>query len=80
MLPSLWNGFLNSFAKVNGEVPVIVSILKQLYPIELTEGGLVLGCGNIGAKMYVEKRIKELEGLLSLHLKSKTLVTIVVQP
>jgi len=80
MLPSLWNGFLNSFAKVNGEVPVIVSILKQLYPIELTDGGLVLGCGNIGVKMYVEKRIKELESLLSLHLKSKTLVTIVVQP
>ncbi|MBI4974077.1 chromosomal replication initiator protein DnaA [Candidatus Roizmanbacteria bacterium] len=80
MLPSLWNGFLNSFAKVNGEAPVIVSILKQLYPIELTEGGLVLGCGNNGVKIYVEKRIKELEGLLSLHLKSKTLITIVVQP
>lgn len=80
MLPSLWNGFLNSFEKVNGEVPVIVSILKQLYPIELTEGGLVLGCGNIGVKMYAEKRIKELEERLSLHLKSKTKVVIVVQP
>ena len=80
MLPSLWNGFLNSFAKVNGEVSVIVSILKQLYPIELTEGGLVLGCGNIGVKMYAEKRMKELEGLLSLHLKSKIKVTVVVQP
>lgn len=80
MLPSLWNGFLNSFEKVNGEVPVIVSILKQLYPVELTEGGLVLGCGNIGVKMYVEKKIKELESLLSLHLKSKTTVTIIVQP
>lgn len=80
MLPSLWSGFLNSFEKVNGEVPVIVSILKQLYPIELTEGGLVLGCGNIGVKMYAEKRIKELEDRLSLHLKSKIKVVIVVQP
>jgi chromosomal replication initiator protein len=80
MLPSLWSGFLNSFKKVNGETPVIVSILKQLYPVELTEGGLVLGCENAGVKMYTERKIKELEGLLSLHLKSKTRVSIVVQP
>ncbi|MEK7078737.1 MAG: hypothetical protein AAB929_01585, partial [Patescibacteria group bacterium] len=80
MLTSLWNEFLGSFEKNKKDAPVIASILKQVYPLELTEGGIVLGCDNNGVKIYIEKRVGELERLLSLHLKTKTSIQIVIKP
>ena len=40
----------------------------------------MLGCDNNGVKIYIEKRVGELERLLSLHLKTKTSIQIVIKP
>jgi len=80
MLQSLWKGFLEEFEKNKEGAPVISSVLKQLSPLELTDSSLVLGCENLGVKMYIEKKITELERLLSSHLHKKTTVQVVVKP
>ncbi|MFA5136043.1 MAG: chromosomal replication initiator protein DnaA [Patescibacteria group bacterium] len=80
MLQSIWKGFLDSLEKNRDQAPVISSILKQMQPLELSESSLVLGCENVGVKLYVEKKLDEIEGVLSAHLKKKTTVSVVVKP
>ncbi|SRR3989339_182930 len=79
MLQSVWVGFLESLEKDKDKSPVIPSLLKQLYPLELTDEAFVLGCENIGVKLYLEKKIKEIERGLSAHLHKKTSIKIVVK-
>ncbi len=78
MLSSLWEGFLKEFEKRKEQTPVLVSFVHQFSPLELSNDTLVLGCENAGVKLYVEKRIKEVEHALSQHLHKPTLIQIVI--
>lgn len=54
------------------------SLLKQLQPQELTETEMVLGCENMGARIFLEKRSKEIEVAVSAFLQKKMTVRITV--
>lgn len=80
MLQSIWNDFLKVFEKNKDAAPVVLSVLKQLHPLELTETQMVLGCENLGVKLYLEKKLTGVEKLLSGHLHKRTSISIIVQP
>src|SRR3989344_4287076 len=67
ILSSFWDQFLESLSKGKKNVPVLLSFLKQLNVIELTEQKIVLGCSNQGLKFYFDKRRTELEDLISSY-------------
>lgn len=68
MLSSIWKDFLQ-FADENGKVnPILLSLLKQLKPIDLQENKVVLGCESSGARIYMEKRRPEVEAVFSEFL------------
>lgn len=80
MLQSIWNDFLKVFEKNKDAAPVVLSVLKQLTPLELTDAELVVGCENLGVKLYIDKKASEIEGILSQHLHKKTALRVTVQP
>ena len=67
ILSSFWDQFLESLSKGDKNVPVLLSFLKQLKVVELTEEKIVLGCLNQGLKFYFDKRGPELEDLISSY-------------
>ncbi|HRN70655.1 MAG TPA: DnaA/Hda family protein, partial [Candidatus Woesebacteria bacterium] len=75
MSSSFWNSFLESKKEIKDKNPIYFSILKGLIPIEVKEGEVILGCTSIGARNYLEKRKKEIEQMIILHLGKKTAVT-----
>lgn len=79
MLSSIWKDFLQ-FADTDGRVnPILLSLLKQLKPIELQEDKVVLGCESSGARIYMEKRRPEVEAVFGEFLKRKIQVEFVVE-
>ncbi len=80
MLQSIWNDFLKVFEKNKDSAPVVASVLRQLHPVELTDTEFVLGCENLGVKLYLEKKLPEVETELSKHLNKKMGMRVVVQP
>lgn len=79
MLSSFWSDFLqvqNDDPKKN---KILISILKETKPLEMTEENIVLSCDNIGSKMFLEKRRDEISDLLKNHIGKNIAVNFVVQ-
>lgn len=69
MLSSIWNDFLKSQETHEQRNPILLSLLKQIKPLELSDEKIILGCENTGARMYLEKRKSQIELLLTQHLQ-----------
>ncbi len=80
MLASFWTDFLTFLSDEKEKNPIIYSLIKQLTPIELTEGKVVVSCDNQGLAYYLQKRAPTVEKYLSAFLKSKTKLQITVKP
>lgn len=80
MLQSVWEGFLEEFEKNKAVAPIVTSVIKQLYPLEMTDTLLTLGCENTGVRIYIEKKQAEIEQALSSHLKKRIAIRVVIQP
>jgi len=81
MLSDLWDQLVNSFFKprTNQEKPPIIhSILRQTKLIELTETKAVVECDNPGVKIFLDKRITDVENHFFLILKKKIKIEFVV--
>lgn len=78
ILSSFWDGFLQTLTENQKETPVLYSVLKHVKPIELTEDTVVVGCDNLGSKIYLDKRAEEIERKLSSHVKRKMKASFIV--
>ncbi|MBI3366698.1 chromosomal replication initiator protein DnaA [Candidatus Roizmanbacteria bacterium] len=78
LLSSFWDGFLETLTINQKEVPVLYSVLKHVKPIELTNETIVVGCENLGSKIFLEKRTNEIEKQLSFHIKKRVKITFVI--
>ena len=79
MLPSIWKDFLQ-FAGQNPNVNLILlSLLKQLKPVEIQGDTAILSCDSTGARIYMEKRKQEVEALLTEFLTKPIAVEFVVE-
>ena len=77
-LSSLWSDFSTKLASKQQENPVLLSILRQLKPVELTDTKIVLGCDNQATQSYLAKRANEIELELAHHLSKKLEVEFVI--
>jgi chromosomal replication initiator protein DnaA len=81
MLSELWNQLTTSFfePKSNKEKPpIIYSILKQTKLIELTESRAIVECENPGVKIFLDKKISDIESRFFLIVKKKIKIEFVV--
>jgi chromosomal replication initiator protein len=78
MLQSAWNKFLEDFAKSPHYNGIMMSVLKQVKPGELTQEKLTLICDNSGTKIYLDKKRPLLEELISGSLGNKISVELVI--
>ncbi len=78
ILSSFWDEFLLSFGKDQKAIPFLFSFLKQLHPVELTEDSITLGCQNPPVKLFLDKRTRDVEDLISTYAKKKMSVEFVV--
>ncbi len=74
LLSSFWNGFLESFSKNKKRAPILFSVLRQAKPLEITEDKIVLGCDSQGVRIFLEKRVQEIESELKSYAKKRVLV------
>lgn len=79
-LSSIWNGFLVDLENNKGQVPVLYSILKHVKPVELKDDKIILACENQGAKIFLEQRKGQVEGVLFQHLKKRVSVDFIMAP
>ncbi|MCX7996996.1 MAG: chromosomal replication initiator protein DnaA [Patescibacteria group bacterium] len=78
MLGSVWNDFLRFSEETNAVSPMLLSLLKQVKPESITESEVIVGCENVGARIFLEKRSDEISAAISGFLQKKTRVTFVV--
>lgn len=79
MLQSVWNDFLK-FAETNNTLnEMVLSILKKMKPLDLTDEKLVIGCDNSGAKMFLQTRSKDTEAALGLFLQKEIRIEYVIE-
>lgn len=71
MLSSVWKNFLEYVENHPQKNPMVLSLLRQLNPVELKENQMILECENNGVKLYLEKKKLLIEQLLFGHLKQK---------
>ncbi|MBI4225927.1 chromosomal replication initiator protein DnaA [Candidatus Roizmanbacteria bacterium] len=70
-LSSFWVQFLESLVKNKEKHSLLYSLLNQLKPLELSEDKIVLGCQNQVLRLYLEKKLYEIESALSSHIGKK---------
>ena len=81
MLSNLWEELVSSFFKPKNnqeKPPIIYSILKQTKLIELTEKKAVVSCDNSGVKIFLDKRISDIENRFFLILKKKIKINFII--
>lgn len=79
MLQSFWEGFLKYIEANDKKNPVVLSILRQLKPAELTNDKIITTCENQGVKMYLEKKILIIEHFLRLYVNRKMTIEFVIE-
>jgi chromosomal replication initiator protein len=79
VLQSFWTEFLSYVEKNDRDNPIILSILKQLSPAELTDQKVTVACENNGVKMYLEKKKPIVEAFLQNHLNRKMDIEFIVE-
>jgi len=72
--PSVWNSFLEFSKKSQFGSPIVYSLIKQLRPLDVYENKIILACGNIWVKTFLDKKIDLIER--SFFLFSKKAVVI----
>lgn len=75
---SFWKEFLESATTKPSRIPVLVSLLKQLKPVAMTDTTLTLSCPSQGMKFFLNKKLGELEGILEEHLQRPLKVELVI--
>jgi chromosomal replication initiator protein len=81
MLQSFWKDFLDSLIQGQEKVPILLSVLKQTRPVELTETEIIIGCENQGTRFFLEKRRLEIEKSVKKHAgKSLEVRFVIVEP
>ena len=77
MNSSIWKDFLLSLEKeeIQQKHPIILSLLKQIKQVKFEENEIELNCDNIGSKIYLEKKQKDIESLLFDFFNKKLNVT-----
>jgi chromosomal replication initiator protein len=79
MLQSVWNDFLQ-FAENNKALnDMVLSILKRMKPVELTDDKMIIGCDNSGAKMFLQTRAKETGSALGLFLQKEIKIEYIIE-
>jgi len=63
---SFWKEFLDTMEARPNQTPVLLSLLKQIKPISITDTTISLGCPNQGMKFFFDKKTAEVEELLRL--------------
>ncbi len=71
LLSSFWNGFLESLSHNQKKSPFLANVLAQVKPLKITEDSVLLGFENQGVRIYLEKRIQEIEIRLKEYAKKK---------
>jgi chromosomal replication initiator protein len=79
MQSPIWNEFLKHVDETGALNPILLSLVKQLKVTEHTEDRITLAVENLGAKIYLEKRAKEIETSLSTFINTETKILFVVQ-
>lgn len=74
VLSSFWNGFLEYLIKKYEKMPVVFSLLRQVFPSELNDDSVVLACDNHINYAFLEKRGETIEKELFLYAKKKVSV------
>jgi len=81
MLQDLWNQLINSYnqsKKNDGSLSVIATILKQTKLVQLSENEALVECENSGVKIFLEKRLKEIESRFFLILKKRVKIQFII--
>ncbi len=73
VLSSFWNGFLERLS-IDKKYPVLLSVLKQVKPLELTDKSITVGCERQGIGSYLEKHRPQIEQELYKHLKKHLVI------
>ncbi len=79
MLSSFWSDFLQVQDEDPKKNKILISILKETKPLDMTEEKIILGCDNIGSKLFLEKRKGEIEELLKIHIGKNLAIGFIVQ-
>ena len=68
ILSSFWNGFLEHLS-IDKKYPVLLSVLRQVKLLGLTDESITVGCERQGISSYLEKHRPQIEQELYKHLK-----------
>lgn len=79
LLSSFWNQFLEYVEKDKKREPFALPLLKQLVLMEITEEKIVLACDNQGLKSYLERKLSDLEKVISDFTQKKIKAELVVE-
>lgn len=79
LLSSFWQEFLEHLFQNKKRLPVLFSLLKQINPSEVTEDSLTLDCENQGIKIFLDKRISEIEKEIFLFSNKKIKVNLKIK-
>ncbi|MFW5703845.1 MAG: chromosomal replication initiator protein DnaA [Patescibacteria group bacterium] len=79
MLSSIWNDFVQFVEQNNKLNPLLFSLLRQIKPVELQEEAIVISCENLGAKIFLEKRKRDIEAALTEFMNRTMRLEIVVE-
>lgn len=71
MISSFWTKFLEYVEQNDKKNVIILSLLRQIRPVELTDNKIVLQCNNQGVKLYLEKKRPLVESLLATYANAK---------
>lgn len=79
LLSSFWNSFLEYLSQNQKRLPVLFSLLKHTTPVEMTDNSITLSCDNQGVRIFLEKRIPEIEKEIFGHSGKKITIVFIVK-
>jgi len=80
LLSSFWIEFLTKYENFSEKNSVLLSVLKQTKPTELTENKLFIGCNSFGVKKFLEPKTKDIEEKIFQIFKKKLSVEFTILP
>ena len=70
-----WENFLQFLNVSPQKTPILLSVLKQVRPITIEDGQIIVGCENSGVRFFLEKRRGEIEKNLKLFAKKDIMLS-----